>query len=167
MTMHQPGGRDLRDPRSMPQTSDPHPDHQPSRPYDRRGTDSQISLLYQQVERVETDLAEMTKDLKSLTEAMNRQRGAFFLGNLLVGISTTLLLGAGSWAFGRINQAQLDLRETQQKLVEVSNLLQGHAQLEFHSSAYPALRQMETELTALRITLQRMDEEQKRRGGGR
>ena len=148
-----------------PSLPTPLPNLPPALP-DRRAADPQILVLQEKVDGLEGELQTIQKDLQDLTAALNRQRGAFFLGNILVGTCTAIMLATGSWAFGTINRTQLDLKEQGQKLIEGSNLLQAHGLLEFHSGAQPMMRRIEGELAVLRVTLQRMDEEQKRQGAG-
>lgn len=122
-----------------------------------------IEMLLVKVEELEGKQDNQGQQLATLMDLTAQAKGALRLGNWMMGTLGAVFLTAIYWGVGSITAQQLKMQEQSQRLLEVSNLLQAHGQLEFHASAYPTLRQMETDLTTLRIVLQRMDEEQKRR----
>ena len=136
-------------------------------PGDRRQTDATVALLQQDVEMLRETMGELRVTVQGLQAIIEQQRGAFRLGNWLVGVLTTIILALGSWGVSTISQTKLQLQETQSLVGEVSRLLRDHGQLDFHNGGYPILSNMERELTALRITLERMDREERRRSDGR
>lgn len=135
---------------------------------ERRSSDQTITQMQQELRQLDQQVQQLITTVHDdILPTINKQRGAFILGNILVGVLTTIVMSAVYWGVTTIGQTEQTARENQLQLIALAQRLQEHAQVEFHAGAYPAVRSIERELTALRITIERMDQEQKTRRGER